>query len=410
LLHQFEIQIRQLLHGRLPRDLISPAMLQEIRANNSFFLQKYEVPLFLPEQRVADFYEHAKFVLAKRHNKIYITVSFPLSITRVPLILYQLTVLQMPIDSDNKHASYIKPFPKFAAYEQTQDWFLEFDGMPNVAQDGLYVIQNNPTALHHRENPTCFLAIMSQDRNNIQHLCEFVIQPYAAKQRVSVLHNNRLLLQFVPEYTLVCPNETKIYEGCQLCLLEIKCLCKFIAGKDQYFAKIAHCESHLPNEHRVKYAVNLNFLQEFFNASELIPNGQKLLDYQPRILLPNLTFEEDQIMQSLGLISSSIFNMSKVARASLNDSAIFLDLGASIEAKFQKLDLDLNRFSIRTIETILTLANPIVIILTVIGLTIAPAFSSTQCGCRFNSPGKSERFAPGKQTVGPQPMANATPS
>jgi hypothetical protein len=45
-----------------------------------------------------------------------------------------------------------------------------------------------------------------------------------------------------------------------------------------------------------------------------------------------------------------------------------LDLGASIEAKFQKLDLDLNRFSIRKIETILTLANPIVIILTVIGL------------------------------------------
>jgi hypothetical protein len=274
----------------------------------------------------------------------------------------------MPIDSEDKHASYIKPFPKFAAYDQTQDWFLEFDSRPNVAKDGLYLIQNNPTALHHRENPTCFSAIMAQDRNNIQRLCEFVIQPYAAKQRVSILHNNRLLLQFVKQYTLVCPNETKIYEGCQLCILEIPCLCKLRAGKDQYFAKIAHCENHLPNEHRVQYAVNLNFLQEFFNASELIPNSQQLLDYLPRILLPNLTFEQDQITQSLGLISSSIFNMSKVAQASLNDSAIFLDLGAIIEAKFQKLDLDLNQFSIKTIEMVLTFANPVIIILTVIGL------------------------------------------
>jgi hypothetical protein len=367
LLHHLETQLRKLIDGRLPRDLISPAMLQEVRGNISLFLKKYEVPLYLPEQPIADLYENAQFVLAKRHNKIYITMSFPLSLTRVPLTLYQVTVLQMPIDSDNKHASYIKEFPKFVAYSQTQEWFLEFDGMPHIAKDGLYLIQHNPTALKHRENPTCFSAIMELDRASIQRLCEFVIQPYAAKQRVSILHNNRLLLQFVEKYTLVCPNETKTHEGCQLCVLEIPCFCKFVAGRNQYFAKIAHCENHLPNEHRVQYAVNVNFLQEFFNTSELIPDSQELLDYIPRILLPNLTFEQDEITQSIGLLSTSLFNMSKLAQASLNDSAIFLDLGAIIEAKFQKLDLDFNRFSIKTIEMILTFVNPVIIVLTVIG-------------------------------------------
>jgi hypothetical protein len=246
---------------------------------------------------------------------------------------------------------------------------------------------------------------MAQDRTNIQRLCEFVIQPYAAKQRVSILHNNRLLLQFVQQYTLVCPNETKTYEGCQLCILEIKCLCKFVAGRDQYFAKIAHCESHLPNEHRVQYAVNLNFLQEFFNASELIPNSQELLDYIPRIFLPNLTFEQDQITQSLGLISSSIFNMSKVAQASLNDSAIFLDLGAIIEAKFQKLDLDLSKFSIKTDRNDSDIRKSCHHHTNSHRThTATPAFPSTQCSCRFNSTSKSERFAPIKQNVGPQPV------
>jgi hypothetical protein len=60
--------------------------------------------------------------------------------------------------------------------------------------------------------------------------------------------------------------------------------------------------------------------------------------------------------------------MSTIARASLNDSQIFLDLGSALDANFQKLHLDLNKFSIRTVETILTFVNPVIAILTFIGL------------------------------------------
>jgi hypothetical protein len=294
-------------------------------------------------------------------------MSFPLSITRIPLDLYQVTALKMPTDPDNKHASYIKELPKYVAYHQTQKWFLEFSSMPQISKDGLYYIQNNSTALKHPENSTCFLAIMQLDRASNQRLCQFVIQPYVAEQRVSILNNGRLLLQFVETYTLVCPNETKIYQGCQLCIVEIPCLCKLIAGSNLYFAKIAHCENHPVNEHRVQYAVNINFLQEFFNTTELIPDSQEVLDYISNILLPNLTFEQHEATQSIGLLTTSLFNMSKLAQASLNDSAVFLDLGSAIEAKFQKLDLDLNKFSIKTVEMILTFVNPVIIVLTVIG-------------------------------------------
>jgi hypothetical protein len=124
-----------------------------------------------------------------------------------------------------------------------------------------------------------------------------------------------------------------------------------------------------------------------------------------------LTFEQDEVTQSIGLLSTSLFNMSKLAQASLNDSAIFLDLGAIIEAKFQKLDLDFNKFSIKTVEMILTFVNPVIIILTVIGLhTFTPAFPSTQCSSGFNSTSKSERFAPAKQTLGTQLVEDTTPS
>jgi hypothetical protein len=208
---------------------------------------------------------------------------------------------------------------------------------------------------------------MELDRESIQRLCQFVVQPYAAEQQVLVLGNGRLLLQFVEKYTLACPNETRIHQGCQICVLEIPCFCRLIAGNHQYFAKIAHCNSQIVVEHQVRYAVNANFLQEFFNASELIPDNQELLNYIPNILLPNLTFEQYELTQSIGLLSPSLFNMSKLAQASLNDSKIFLDLGAAIEANFQKIDLDLNKFSMKTVEMILTFVNPVIVILTFIG-------------------------------------------
>jgi hypothetical protein len=103
----------------------------------------------------------------------------------------------MPTDPESKHVSFIKELPQFVAYHQTQEWYLEFQSMPQISREGLYLIQHNPTALKHRANPTCFLAVMELDRESIQRLCQFVIQPYAAEQQVLVLGNGRLLLQFV---------------------------------------------------------------------------------------------------------------------------------------------------------------------------------------------------------------------
>jgi hypothetical protein len=58
--------------------------------------------------------------------------------------------------------------------------------MPQVSREGLYLIQHNPTALKSRANPTCFLVVMELDRESIQRLCQFVIQPYAAEQQVLI--------------------------------------------------------------------------------------------------------------------------------------------------------------------------------------------------------------------------------
>jgi hypothetical protein len=390
LLHHFECQLKKLIAGRLPRDLITPQMLEDVRGNIPLFLKQYNVPLHLPNQSISDLYENPQFVLSKRHNKIFITMSFPLSITCIPLTLFKVIALKMPTDPGNKHVSFIRELPQIVAYYQTQDWYLEFQSMPQISREVLYLIQHNPTALKSRVNPFCFLAVMELDRGSIQRLCQFVIQPYAAEQQVIILGNGRLLLQFVETYTLACLNETRIHQGFRICVVEIPCLCKLIAGNNQYFAKIAHCNSQIVVKHKVQHAININFLQQYFNTSELVPDNQELLCYIPNILRPNLTFEQYELTQSIGLLSTSLFNMSRLAQASLNDSKIFLYLGAVIEANFQKIDLDLNKFSMKTVEMILTFVNPVIVILTFIGFIFLHfRFQALSVAVVFNSACKS---------------------
>jgi hypothetical protein len=214
------------------------------------------------------------------------------------MTLFRVISLKMPTDPENQHVSFIKELPQFVAYDQTQEWFLEFHSMPQVSREGLYLIQHNPTALKHRMNPTCFLAVMELDKESIQRLCQFVIQPYAAEPQVLILGGGKLPLQFLDQYTLACPNETHIHQGCQLCIVQISCGCKFKAGNYQYFAKIAHCNTQTAAHHTVQHAINVNYLHQYFNTTELVPDNRERLSYIPNILIPNLTVQEFEITKS----------------------------------------------------------------------------------------------------------------
>lgn len=71
------------------------------------------------------------------------------------------------------------------------------------------------------------------------------------------------------------------------------------------------------------------------------------------ILLPNLIFQQYELTQPIDLLSDSLRNMSKLTKTSLDDSKFFFDLGAAIEANFQKVNVDFSKFSMQTAEMIL---------------------------------------------------------
>jgi hypothetical protein len=275
----------------------------------------------------------------------------------------------MKVDDKNEHASFIQNLPKFIAYHADEPWFLEFDYLPQLEQE-IYDIASNPTALHHKSTPTCALALIESNREHIHKHCQFVLKPFAARPNVLALGRGKILLQFIDEYTLECQNGTFRYTGCALCLVQIKCRCKFTAGVFQFYSKIANCGEDSMPDPSVHYAINLPYIEQFFHASELLEETDQLLDFLPDILLPNLTFQQYSTDKSAGLLRESLFNMKALAQSAINDSQIFLSIGDQIadQLRHNQLDLGHQIFSIKTIETILIFLNPVLVIGLVVGL------------------------------------------
>jgi hypothetical protein len=363
-----ETQIHQLIKGQLPRSLISVETIAEILTNITDHLHRYRVPLFLADASPIDVYKRQSFLLSRQDSTITITLQFPLAITRSKLTVYRTFSLLMKVDEDHHHASFISNLPVFVAYSKEEPWFLEFDHFPRLEQN-IYDIASNPTALHHKSTPTCALALIESNRELIHNLCKFVIKPFSAQPNVWILGRGKILLQFINEYSLECQNATSQHPGCALCVIEIKCACTFKAGVFQFHSKIAHCEDDSRPDPSVQYAINLPYLEQFFNASELIAETDKLLHSLPEILLPNITFQQASADKSAGLLRESLFDMKQLAQSALNDSQIFLSIGDQIadQMAHNKLDLSHEAFSVQTIQTILIFLNPVLVVGLIVG-------------------------------------------
>lgn len=248
---------------------------------------------------------------------------------------------------------------------------MEFDYLANFDQ-GVYDIAKNPTSLKHQSKPTCALALIELGREDIQKYSQFRGQTIFGKTRRLSFRPWALIVAIhttIHIGNLECENGTSQHQGCDLCLLQIKCQCKFSARIFKFYAKIAHSGSDSMHDTGVRYAINLPNLEQFFNCTELLADTRDLLDFTPQILLPNLTFQKYETERYAGIPRKSLFNMQQLAQSAINNSQIFLDLGDLIAEHLEqnKLDLDHQTFSSKTIEIILIFLNPILVVCLIVG-------------------------------------------
>ena len=228
----------------------------------------------------------------------------------------------------------------------------------------------NPTALQHKQKPTCMLALLELSREMIQQYCQFAIQPYKATPMVTVLGPGRLLLQFITQYTLHCRgNETVTQPGCSICVLRIPCNCLFTTDIYHYYSQVSRCDNASIPTTTLEFPINIPYLQLYFNTTELLPDHQQLLNYLPQILLPNLTMESSEYEATMGLIQDTLLEMNTVVENAVNHTPIFMAISDKIADDIKNDKLQLHPKSIMSyIEMTLIFLNPIISILALLGM------------------------------------------
>ena len=320
-------------------------------------------------QTLKAIYRLNQFAIVRNHSRVFITLNFPLMLTDTDLTLYRLLALNMPVDAQNLHSSQVEGLPKYLAYSPKSNWYLEFEDLPQL-DNNLYHLHLNPTALRYKTSPTCAIAFLEMSRTDVPRFCKFAIHPFNVESQVHIVGPGKLLLRFIDSYTLECANQPpQSFPGCPVCIVQLKCQCSFQSGRHRYHARIAHCQNETDVYQPVSYALNLHYLQKYFNTTTLIPDHQQLLDYIPHLLLPNVSIHQSELATQSGILKSTTLDMDKVVKNTVNSSDIFTDISEILQTQIQQTQLDIMpKFSIRTIETILIFVNPVISILALVGL------------------------------------------
>ena len=273
-------------------------------------------------------------------QKLMISLQIPLSLTAHEFTLFKVITLPMLVDDNKLHTSIITNMPEYIGWHQYSDWYLEFPSAPRF-ENGLFYLHHNPQTLYHVSQPTCIVALLILERNEILQLCKFAVQPFTAPSAVIVIGPGQLVLQNINNYTLIQDDQPpSTHTGCGLCVLRLACRSTFIAMHYKFYSQIAHCVNESNSGSSVSYAVNLILLTKYFDTTTLVKNNSELLNTIPRIILPNMTFHLEQTYRELGIFQHSLIDLDVAVQATLNDSKLFLSASDKITSEFQPLTFD----------------------------------------------------------------------
>lgn len=360
MLTKLDNEIQLMSMGKISYNLIPTKTLKNIFKNITQYLLDHEIPLYLPDTAFTDFYRQPRFVVSRGTEALYITLQLPLAISPTSFQLYKMITVSLPTDRQNNHTSEITGIPPYLAWSFNSEWYLELDTFPQL-QDNTYFLDKNIKAVQSRNAPNCLVSVIQGTRQQVAQYCKFIVKPESMKASVVILSAGRILLQYVNQYKLKCSdkNITTTHQGCEICILNLRCSCTLITSTISYTARLSRCENYT-NDAEVEFGVNIVYLSAYGNTTGLLENHHKLLKKLPKILLPAINVYRAQ--QNFGILKQTLLDMNTVINASKKNYVVFTDLAERIQYDMTHNQFQVSRSAFEIIQIGLTFANPIITI------------------------------------------------
>jgi hypothetical protein len=107
-------------------------------------------------------------------------------------------------------------------------------------------------------------------------------------------------------------------------------------------------------------------LHKYFNTTEFLTDHKQLLSELPKVIMPNISFHLKEVDRKLGIMQQTIVDLDTVAKASINNSQLFLSVADQLTQSFEELKFEAPDM-MQTILHVLTFLNPVLTALSALG-------------------------------------------
>jgi len=329
-LNVFQTGLEMLVNGFLSPSLVSPRdlflALTEIKSRVQTFQRSDGLTLRLLRDKVVHYYRQHDFVAVRHGDTLLIQVPIPLGVIPSSLNLYEVHLISMTTPGSEPHATILAGVPNYIAYNSESPYYLEFEQKPVISATKLIHLEDVHSSLKSVEQQSCILSIMRDDKSAIHKLCDYAILTHSIKPNVFTLDRHHLLLTNISG-TVFCPSNRNHTVTCvATCRITLPCGCSLVAATTIIPARLEGCWPSLTKP-RVLHSVNLAFLQQFFNESQLSDlYSDTLLPNPLKVIAPQLKIFESNLSHALQIDKKNKLSLKKLANLTKNDEQGFASL------------------------------------------------------------------------------------
>ena len=280
------------------------------------------------------YYSNGKFMYARNHSSLYVTLKFPLSSFSHPLELYKAISLPVPVQHNSTsslHATQLLTLPDYFAITPHHDLYvpLSSSDLINCQHDSIMLCDIN-LALRPITVPNCIMALFSNNRHQINNLCNFRFTQNLLKPNIIELTATSALVYNHKNLVLDCPEKKTIIPGCIFCIVNIPCRCSLSTAALYLSPRLVDCYNS-SSSFTIVHPVNLALLQEFFDDSRLNSIfGDTKFPKPVNLSVPDFKFYNHSFSDIIANDHKMHLSLKKIAVAVKKDQKVFHNLAEPI--------------------------------------------------------------------------------
>ncbi|KAL4231903.1 hypothetical protein ACF0H5_009479 [Mactra antiquata] len=154
-------------------------------------------------------------------SSLFVTIKLPVSYMRVPLILYSVLSVPVPINSTSTHGTQILDLPKLFLMSDDHQYYSYFNEIDLSMCDGNYVMSCSlGIALVLVTSSSCVLSIFANEKDQVKSLCDFRFVQNVIKPSVVEVSYNQVLLYKTNYISMECTHQHKVIAGCDFLIAD----------------------------------------------------------------------------------------------------------------------------------------------------------------------------------------------